>query len=117
MSTKEGHIYKRYHARKNHAKKNGIEFTVSLEYVISLAPDVCPILGLPLSWCIQSKSVTDNSPSIDRVDPSKGYVEGNIVWLSSRANRIKNSGTAEEHLKIYEFMQKFHNTQCADGLL
>lgn len=111
MSTKEGHIYKRWHSRKTHAKEKGIEFTVSLEYVTSIAPDVCPILNIPLSWCVRSKTVTDNSPSIDRIDPSKGYIEGNVVWLSGKANRIKNSGTAEEHLAIYNFMKQFHDVQ------
>ena len=47
MSTKEGHIYNRWHSRKNHAKKTGIEFTVSLEYITSIAPDVCPVLNIP----------------------------------------------------------------------
>jgi hypothetical protein len=111
MSTKEGHIYKRWHSRKTHAKSKGIEFTISLEYIISIAPDVCPILGIPLSWCVRSKTVTDSSPSIDRIDCNKGYVEGNVIWLSSRANRIKNSGTAEEHLAIYNFLKQFHDTK------
>ena len=104
MSTKEGHIYKRYHARKNHAKNKGLEFTISLEYLTSIAPDVCPVLGIPLSWCVSNRKVSDNSPSVDRINPDKGYIEGNVVWLSSKANRIKNSGTAEEHLAIYKFI-------------
>lgn len=111
MSTKEGHAYKRYHARKSHAKKNNIPFDISLEYVISLITDRCPVLDIPLSWTIRSKTVTENSPSLDRIIPELGYIEGNVCWISARANTIKNSGTAEEHRKIYEFMKQFHDVQ------
>lgn len=107
METKEGHAYARYHARKHHAKKKGIEFTISYEYVVSLITEKCPILGIELSWCSQSVIVTDNSPSLDRVIPSLGYVDGNVVWVSSRANRIKNDGTQQEHEKIYKFMKGY----------
>jgi len=108
MSTKKGHAYKRFHARKNHAKVNNIPFTISLDYIISIIVDECPILKIPLSWCVQSKTITDNSPTIDRINPSLGYIPGNVAWISNRANRIKNDGTAEEHLAIYNFI-----SQCA----
>ena len=45
-----------------------------------------------------------NCPSLDRIVPKKGYVEGNIAWISNRANVIKNDGTAEEHLKVAEYI-------------
>lgn len=106
MSTKEGHIYNRFHARKHYAKKYGIPFDVTLEYVISIAPEKCPILGIPLSWCERTKKATDSSPTIDKIDPKKGYVKGNVIWLSNRANRIKNDGTAIEHFKIFEFISQ-----------
>jgi hypothetical protein len=107
MSTKRGHVYKRYHSRKYDAKRKGLVFDITMEYVLSLATDKCPILGIELSWCIQSKTVTDNSPSLDRVIPHKGYIVGNVVWISSKANRIKNNGTMEEHRQIADFMERF----------
>ncbi len=107
MSTLEGHCYKRFHARKNHAKTHGIEFTITLEYVISIVVDTCPILGLPLTWCKQG-GLGDASPSLDRIDITKGYVPGNVAWVSNKANTIKNSGSAEEHLAIYLWMKSLH---------
>lgn len=35
--------------------------------------------------------------SLDRVDPAKGYVKGNVWIVGYRANLVKNDGTAEEH--------------------
>lgn len=65
-------------------------------------PLVCPILGIELDWFAKKRK--ENSPSFDRIDSSKGYVKGNVVICSWRANRIKNDGTSEEHLKIAEFL-------------
>lgn len=63
----------------------------------------CPILGVELDWFAEKRQ--ENSPSIDRIDSTKGYVKGNVQIMSWRANRIKNDGTAEEHRKIADWLQ------------
>lgn len=70
-------------------------------------PDRCPMLGLVLNYDGQERSGwtrEDNSPSIDRIDSSKGYEQDNIQVISWRANRIKNDSTPEELKKIYDYM-------------
>lgn len=73
-------------------------------------PDYCPILGIKLNYDGTGKigdwSRRDNSPSMDRIDSSKGYTPDNIHIISWRANRIKNDSTVEELGKIYEYMLK-----------
>ena len=64
----------------------------------------CPVLGIELDWFAEVRQ--ENSPSFDRVNPKLGYVKGNVQIISSRANRIKNDGTAEEHRLIADFMDK-----------
>ena len=66
-------------------------------------PTHCPILGLELDYFAEKRQ--ENSPSFDRIDSTKGYIKGNIQILSWRANRIKNDGTAEEHLLIATYMK------------
>lgn len=45
--------------------------------------------------------------SLDRIDNSKGYVEGNLQWLCKRVNYMKHTMNNEYFLtwikSIYEF--------------
>lgn len=77
----------------------------NLELSDIVIPEVCPALGIPLE--VNTKDRTkrpDNIPSIDRVDPTKGYVKGNVRIISFRANRIKQDATEEELRAIAAYM-------------
>jgi hypothetical protein len=67
-------------------------------------PEFCPVLGIPIAPNIGGKRANDNSPTLDRIIPEKGYIKGNIAVISHRANTIKNCGTVEEHQKIIQYM-------------
>jgi hypothetical protein len=84
------------------AKKLNMEFDLTIEDLT--IPSHCPVLGIELIRGSRGKS--DNSPSLDRIDNTKGYTKDNICIISNRANIIKNSGTAEEHLKIADYIIK-----------
>lgn len=56
-------------------------------------PDCCPILGIPL--VIDGGVVKQHSPTLDRIDNSKGYIKGNIQVISMRANTMKGDRTME----------------------
>jgi hypothetical protein len=92
---------------RSRAKKNNMEFDIqkNMEFSISrrniIVPNVCPILGIDIDH--GDGVFTDNSPSIDRIDNSVGYVPSNIRVISRRANTLKNNASLEEYSKIYEF--------------
>uniref|UniRef100_A0AB74UMJ1 Uncharacterized protein n=1 Tax=Caulobacter phage BL57 TaxID=3348355 RepID=A0AB74UMJ1_9VIRU len=51
----------------------------------------------------------DHSPSLDRIDNALGYVPGNVVVVSWKANRLKNSGSLQDLkalLTFYESLQE-----------
>jgi len=87
--------------RKRRASQANIPFEITVDDVRELTPAVCPVLGVELS---HTDSV-DFSPSIDRLDSSKGYTVENIRIISTRANRIKSDGTVDEHLRVAEWMK------------
>ncbi len=92
---------------KSRAKVRGIEFTITIDDVV--IPDVCPVLGIPLFFreSVGDRSRNDNNPSIDRIDSNIGYVKGNIVVMSWRANHLKNDGTLDEFKKLVKFLRGF----------
>ena len=85
-----------YTSAKYRAEKRGIEFNLDLEDII--IPDKCPILEVPFVYGDANNH--DYSPSLDRIDNSKGYIKGNIQVISSKANTMKNSATSEELIKF-----------------
>ena len=98
-------IYARMREKFRSKKARTYKADFTIEFGDLHFPSHCPILGIELDY--YAESIQDNSPSFDRVDPSKGYVKGNVVVMSMRANRIKNNGTAEEHEKIAAFMRSY----------
>lgn len=90
---------------KSRAKKKGIPFDLVPGDLIY--PKKCPYLGIPLKQHLgEGCGPKDDSPSLDRIESSKGYVRGNVEIISHRANMIKNCGTAEEHEKIAARMRR-----------
>jgi hypothetical protein len=89
---------------RERAREKHLEFNIDNEYVRSLVITHCPILGIPLEWSCNRGSgnfAMAGSPSLDRIDPAKGYVKGNVWIISHRANRIKSDATHEE-LRLVE---------------
>jgi hypothetical protein len=81
------------------ATQSSVPFTITLEDI--WVPDRCPVLGIRLT--ASEGRATDASPSLDRILPSKGYVPGNIVVVSNRANWLRGNATTEELCRIAEF--------------
>ena len=71
---------------RRRARQRGVTFTLPRQSVT--VPDMCPVLGIPL---IAGQRRSANSPSLDRIIPSRGYVPGNVRVISDRANRIKGA--------------------------
>lgn len=95
----QSYLYKSAQAR---AKQRNIEFNIELEDVI--VPERCPILGIKMSF--HSNRKEDNSYSLDRIDPNRGYIKGNIWVISLRANRIKNDATVSELRMIADAIEQ-----------
>lgn len=74
------------------AKIRGIEFSITAEDIV--APVFCPVLGLKLDPTTTTHE--GNLPTLDRVDPTRGYIPGNVWVISWRANRIKVDSSLEE---------------------
>ena len=106
------------HTVRKRAKKNNIPFNLTEDYLKSIYPSdmICPVLGFEMSVGVDENGWTDTSPSLDRIIPEKGYVQGNVVVVSMRANSIKTNATPEEIRKVADFYEKVFD-QLDDGQL
>lgn len=105
-----------FYGAKNRAKRKGIPFSLNPDEFI--VPDICPVLGMPM----KSKSGTcpdrkmggvwhDDSPSLDRIDSSLGYINGNVVIVSLRANRLKSNASITELKAIVKWYDELENSR------
>lgn len=86
---------------KHRAKAIGVEFNI-LEEDITI-PTHCPILGIELLPVFQ-RGARKASPSLDRIDPTKGYIKGNCRVISFRANSIKSDLTYDPIKALYDYI-------------
>jgi hypothetical protein len=84
------------------ARKKGIPFSIELTDVV--IPEHCPILGYSLK--VGVGKAYDYSPSIDRIDPTKGYTRGNVWVISHRANTIKSDATPSELRRVATILEQ-----------
>lgn len=97
---------------RKRAKKYGLPVDIDTEYLLSIYPNppICPILGIKLELGVDNKGSTKNSPSLDRIIPQKGYVKGNVIFISGYANIIKQDATPEEVMKVAKWLNKKRKT-------
>jgi hypothetical protein len=84
----------RVRACKARAKYKGLPFDLTEEYLREVWTGVCPVFNTPLD--IQALKNSPKHAELDRIIPELGYVKGNVVWLSQRANRLKHDAKLEE---------------------
>jgi hypothetical protein len=104
---KELHIRIFFHSAKARALRDSVPFSVTKEYLLSIATDECPIFHTPFEWGMSGAGrghAKPNGPTLDRIEPSLGYVEGNVAFISYRANRLKDNGTMQEHYDIADWI-------------
>lgn len=81
---------------RDRARKRQLEFSIQPTDIY--IPECCPVFGIKLSMNNPKSNgkPSDDSMSLDRIDPRKGYTPDNIWVISHRANWIKNRSTLEE---------------------
>ena len=95
--------YKLFHNAKHRAKKKGIPFTITMEDIS--VPDICPLLNIKID-CFTGDKRSPHNPSLDQIDPGKGYTPDNIQVISSRANWLKADATLSELKLLVERLEE-----------
>lgn len=90
-----------FEGARRRAKENNLEFKLKITDI--KIPEKCPILGLVLTPSFEQPSAC--SPSLDRINNTRGYVPDNIHVISYRANSLKRDATAEELRKLADYFE------------
>lgn len=89
------------------AKGRKVECDITKEYILKLFEDqnhLCYWFGIPL---IPTESFKDpQQPSLDRLDPNRGYVKGNVVLTCLAANLGRNRTNRD---RFREFVEELKN--------
>lgn len=106
-----------WHAIKFSAKRRDIEFNVSIDYAWKIflnQSNKCAISGLDIYFaetCSQHFS-GETTASLDRIDNTIGYVEGNIQWLHKDINKLKSDLPQEFLISLCKTIA-LYNSQAA----
>lgn len=92
LSYKRNIIHNMISNAKERALKKNLDF--NLEDNDINIPELCPLLQVP--FILGEKGNYEYTPTIDRIDNTKGYTKDNIWVITKKANSMKNSATLDE---------------------
>lgn len=98
--------YAMWQSANHRAKVKSLPFSIEPGDIV--IPEFCPVFGTRLETgrCKEKGKTRANAASLDRVIPELGYVRGNIVVISYRANSIKQNANYLELQRIADWLKK-----------
>jgi hypothetical protein len=87
---------------KHRAKKKCLEFDLTVEdFEI---PERCPVFGMELLRG-RNRTRCDASATLDRIDNTKGYIRGNVIVVSWKANCLKRNFTVDDIRRVADLYE------------
>jgi len=108
--------YSNFREHMRRIRNRNKEYNVNVEYlkfVWDSQNGVCPYTGVKLNLRDYTKKDIDPMflASVDRIDSDKGYIIGNIQWVSTPINYLKNNLTHNQVVDMCKKIQEFYNNQ------
>lgn len=95
----QSHYRTIYHS----AQAKGFEFSVSAAYLWQLFLEQdrkCVFTGWELKFIDSYEDKASRTASLDRIDSTKGYVEGNVQWVHRDVNKLKKNLSDSKFIEI-----------------
>ena len=113
--TFRGGISQRMMACKQRAVQQKLPFDIDMLFLIELWEEQegkCALSGRPIHI---GNSDWWSRASIDKIEPDKGYVKGNVQFLSMQVNYAKNNMNNEEFIKLCKDIVEEGSTTIPKG--
>lgn len=96
-------------------KKSGMKYDEAfLLDLVKTRPIICPCCSVTLDYSVgRPRELRPSTPSLDRVDCTKGYVVDNVAVICWRCNMLKRDALLSELENIVEYMRE--RLQCGNG--
>ena len=104
-----------FNSSKGNAKRRGLAHTISIEYlkdIFEQQKGLCFYTNKPMLIDTRDVNNSNDSVSVDRIDSSKGYIEGNIVLCRWIINRMKNEVSHSIFLELISEIYTNFNKPC-----
>lgn len=88
---------------KAKCKHQKIKYNLNSDYLQSIWTGKCPVFNRRIMF--NKHRNFEFHAELDRINPKKGYTKGNVVWLSRKANRIKNNAKPKEVLALAKWLK------------
>lgn len=91
------------------AKKRKLDFNITIEYAWNLflkQDKKCKLSGIEMIMKNKIREYNKRTASLDRIDNTKGYVEGNVQWIHKDINRMKGVLTVERFIELCKDVYK-----------
>ena len=85
----------------------GVAFDLTPEYLESIWTGYCPVRKVVLK--LDTDRRDEDAAELDRFDPDLGYTQGNVHWMSRKANRLKNNTSIEDLKSLLDWMNEVEN--------
>jgi hypothetical protein len=98
---------------KKGARTRCINFEINMEYLWKLfkkQKGLCALSGLPIKMPIRPQD--EQTASLDRIDSSLGYVEGNVQWLHKYINKMKLDHDQDFFIELCHSVVECSKNKC-----
>lgn len=100
------HVQNKISSYKREAQKTNVPFNLTIEHLVNLYEEqggLCHYSNEKLIFGYVDGKPHHNTLSLDKLDPKKGYVIGNVVWCGYLVNTMKQNMTKED---FFNYMKK-----------
>lgn len=95
-----------------------IEFNLTIEYLWELfliQNRKCSLTGVILHFPSTDKQLHKGTASLDKINPQKGYIQGNVQWVHKSINHIKSDIPNEYFILICNLVSKNNQSLLSEA--
>lgn len=99
---------------KRSASVRNYEFSITIEYIWELFEKQnrkCVLSGVDIRFNKRREDISFATASLDRIDSSIGYIEGNVQWVHKIVNNLKMDLNEQEFILWCEKIAEYKNAK------